>query len=111
MQQLKSLCCETRIEIAHPGEIASRSGETGHQAGRDRIDAADEYDGDRRRCSLGRNRRREVCRSDDRYLAVDEFRGKLRQSFIAALGPAVFDRDVLVLDKAGLTQALAESGH
>src|SRR5262249_23557873 len=34
----------------------------------------------------------------------DEVGGELRQSLIAALGPAIFDRDVLVLEKASLAQ-------
>ena len=111
VEQLKALCCETRIEIAHAGEIAARSVQTGHEAGGDRVDAADKHDRDRRRCRLGRECRREIGRSDDCDLAVDEIGGKLRQSLIAAFGPAIFDCDVLVLDKASLTQALAKSGH
>ena len=41
-------------------------------------------------------------------LAADQFGRQLRQSIDLILGPAVFDRDVLALDIAGLLQALAE---
>src|SRR5262249_2123459 len=111
LKQLKPLCCETCIEIAHPGEISPRPVQARHEAGRDRVDTTDEHDWDRRRCRLGRKCRWKVCCSDDCDLAIDEIDGPLRQSLIMAFGPMIFDRDVLVLYEASLTQALAESGH
>ena len=44
-------------------------------------------------------------------LAADEVGGQCRQPIIVALRPAVFDRQVLSLDVAALTQSLVERGH
>ncbi|HEX3410283.1 MAG TPA: hypothetical protein VHT00_01080 [Stellaceae bacterium] len=56
--------------------------------------------------------RGDAARSYDHVdLAADEIGGQCRQSIIAALRPAVFDRHVLSLDIAGFAQSLAEPGH
>ena len=47
-QQLKPLGRQLAGEIAEAGEVAARPGETGDQAGLDRVAAADEDDRDRR---------------------------------------------------------------
>src|SRR6516162_5591181 len=47
-------------------------------------------------------------RHDQVDLAADEVGGQRRQPIIMALGPAVFELDVLALDVAGFTQSLME---
>src|SRR5271169_5992562 len=42
---------------------------------------------------------------------VDEIGGQGGQSIVLAFRPAVFDRQILSLDVAGLAQSLAECGH
>src|SRR5262249_32543222 len=70
----------------------------------------DENDGDRRACSLGRLRaiRR---RGDHGDLPANQFGRQRWQSLHLILSPAVFDRDVLVLDIAGILEALAKSAQ
>ena len=48
---------------------------------------------------------------DHRHLAADQIGRQRRQSIVLTFRPAIFDRDVLALDIAGLLQALAERGH
>ena len=50
-------------------------------------------------------------RDDHGHLTADQIGRQRRQSIVLALGPAVFDRDVLALDIAGFVQALPERGH
>jgi hypothetical protein len=70
---------------------------------------AGEDDGDRCGCCLGRQRQRGISnRRDHRDRVVNQFGGQHRQSIHFVLGPAVFDRDVLTLDIAGILEALAK---
>ena len=53
----------------------------------------------------------DVYRGDYRDLPADQIGGQRRQSFVMALRPTVFDRDVATLDKTRLVEALVERGH
>jgi hypothetical protein len=71
-----------------------------------------EDDGDRRGCGLGREHGGEASgRGDHRDLPADQLGRQLRQSFELIIGPAVFDRHVLALNKAGVFEALAKSAQ
>ena len=48
---------------------------------------------------------------DHGHLTPNEFGRERRQPIRSSLRPAIFDRDVLTLDVAGLVQASAEGGH
>ena len=56
---------------------------------------------------------RRACRrrGDHVDLAADEIGGQRRQPIVVVLCPAVFDRDVLALDVAGVAQSLAKRGR
>ena len=58
--------------------------------------------------ALAANAAAVLGRDDDGNLSANQFRRECRQPIDLALRPAVFDRDVLALDVAGLLQALAE---
>jgi hypothetical protein len=60
--------------------------------------------------ALAASRRRGASRCRDHSdLSADQFARQCRQSIQLIVGPAILDRHVLTLDKAGLLQALAES--
>jgi hypothetical protein len=50
-------------------------------------------------------------RYDQVDLAADEVGGQCGQPIILALGPAVFDRQILPFDIAGFAQSLVERGY
>ena len=111
-KQLESLGIQLGGEHAHAREVATGSGETGDEACRDRVVAADEDDRDCRGCAFRRQRRRGAAtRRDHVDLAADEVGRQCGQPIIVALGPPVFDRHVLSLDIAGFAQSLPERGH
>jgi hypothetical protein len=63
-------------------------------------------------CAFRRGRRGIAAAGCDHVdLAADEAGGQCRLPIIAALCPAVFDRQVLSLDPAGFAQSSAESSH
>ncbi len=70
----------------------------------DRIAADQEHHGNGRRCCLGRECRGSGDRGDHRHPLVDQFGRQGRQSVVATVRPAVFDRHVLALDVAGIFQ-------
>ena len=77
----------------------------------DRVARHAEHDGDRRRCTLGRECCREAPGRDDyRGLPANQFGRKFGESFYL-LGPAVVDRYVLALDIAGFFEALAKGAQ
>ena len=110
-KQLEPLGRQLDDEDADAREVAARPGETGDQAGRDRVVAADEDDRDRRGRVFAASADSAAARRDQIDLAADEVGGQCGQPIIVALRPAVFDRHVLALDIAGFAQPLAERGH
>ena len=104
-RQLVEEDAETRNVAAGPGEI-------GDQAGPDRITDAGEDDRDRRGSAFRRQCRREAAAGHDHVdLAAGEVCGQCGQPIIVSLRPAVFDRDVMALDIAGVAKTLAERIH
>ena len=98
-------------EEAHAGDIAARPVEAGDEANSDRVGADREHDRNRRGGGF-RGKRRSVARCDDHcHLAADQIGRQRWQPIVLILRPAVFDRDVLTFDIAGLLQALTECGH
>src|SRR6516164_1126825 len=111
-QELHALGGQSHGEVTHAGDVAARTIEARHQTELDRVGANVKHDWDRRGCGLGRNRRGAGARCDDHaHAAGDEVGGQRRQSLIVAIGPAEFEDDVLALDKACLSKALAEGRH
>src|SRR5262249_55483460 len=62
------------------------------------------------RCSLGSERSGSI-RGDHSRLEADQISQKSRQPIISPFGPALLDRDVAPIDKAGPAQALAKRSH
>jgi hypothetical protein len=110
MQQPQPLCTELLGEVAHAGQIAARPIETGDQTKFDRVAAHAEHDRNRRCRGFGSQRRANAAagQSDDIDSAADEIGDQCRQALVAGVAEAVFDRDVVALDVAGLRQTLAE---
>jgi hypothetical protein len=65
VQQLQLLGPQLEREGNDAGEIAARTIEASHKAGRDRVDAGHEHDRDGRGRCLGRERRRRTAGSGD----------------------------------------------
>jgi len=106
-QKFEPLCCQFAPEPIDACQIAARPGKAGDKTQLDRVFAADENDGDRRGCGLDR----ECSRSgggDHSNTATNEIGRQRWQSIGLIVGPAIFDRDVLAIDKARLLQALVE---
>ena len=52
-----------------------------------------------------------ASRDDDGHPPADQIGCQVRQPVVLSVRPAVFDRDVMALDKAGLAQTFAERRH
>jgi hypothetical protein len=74
----------------------------------DRVDTGIEHDRNGRGRTLGRERRRAIASKKDRDLPTNEVRREARQPIVLTLCPTVFERDVLTLDIASLSESLPE---
>src|SRR5205809_39056 len=98
------------LENSNPGCVASRVAEGVDQSEPGRIRAHGEHDGNLPRSGLRRARRGDITgRRDDCDVAAHQLRCQRRQLIVIALRPAVFDRHILAVDIARLTEAVAES--
>src|SRR5262249_7650429 len=107
-QEFQPLCCQLGRENTDAGEVATRPGEARNKTNADRVITGYEDDWDCRRCRLGREYGRGSDRNDHGTLAANETSRKLRQPIKFILGPSEYDRYILGLDIAGLSQALAK---
>ena len=92
-------------------EVAARPVEAGDKTEPDRVVADDEDDRDRRGCRLGRQAAAIRRPRRSRRPGGEPGRPPTPAADRLILGPAVLDRDVLALDKAGFLQALAKSAQ
>ena len=106
-QEFQPLCGQLTTEKIDSCQIAARPGKAGDKTLPDRVFRGHEDDGD---CRGGRPGRKlgTSGRGDHRDLPANQFGRQRRQPLHLVLSPAVFDRDVLALDVAGLLEALAE---
>ena len=111
MQQLQSFRPQLQVEPCHAREIATRLVEALDEAEIDGVAAGREYNGNRRRCFFGRQRRRSARGDDNCNLASRQIGRQRRQPVLSALCPAVFDGDVPPLDIAGFGEPLQERSH
>src|SRR5262249_8877682 len=100
MQKLQPLRRQFTADKVDAGRVAARSWEAGDESKLDRVFGEDEDNGDRRGRSFGRQRRSIGARNDYRSLSTNQFERQRGQSVVFALGPAVFDRNVLPHDIA-----------
>jgi hypothetical protein len=91
-----------------PGDIATRSGQSGSEAFADRITTEGHHDRDRPRCLLDGSYRWGRRGDDHVDVEADELGGEVGESFETAVRVAGVDHDALSLDVAELTQALPE---
>src|SRR5262245_38391659 len=110
MQQFQPLGPQRTADEDHPGEVDARPVEAGNQSVSDRVAAGHEHDRYVRRLSLG-GERPDGVGDDHSSLEADQISQKSRQPIISSFGPALLDRDVAPVDKAGLAQALAKRSH
>jgi hypothetical protein len=105
-QKLQPLCHQFASEKVDTCRVAARPREACHKTEPYRVFADAEDDGDRRRCSLGRERHSEAsARGNHRDLSANQLGRQHRQPIEFVLGPAVFDGHVLALDIAGVLEA------
>ena len=106
--KLKSLGTQSRTDESNARHVAARPVEALNEAGLDRIERADEHDGNSRGCSLRRERCGRRKRRNQTDLLFYQFGRERRQSIILAVRQALCDRDVAVDDLAGFAQSLAK---
>src|SRR5262249_5284392 len=99
-------------EQVYPSCVAAGPAQTGDKSHLDRIRTTAEDDRNR----YGRRHRGSRCciassRGDHRHLPLDQIGGQRRQPVIAALRPAILDRDVLALDVATFLQPHPKCGR
>ncbi|HEY2247729.1 MAG TPA: hypothetical protein VGH70_09820 [Bradyrhizobium sp.] len=107
MRELEAFRTERRIELSDAGDIAAGVIEVCYKSDLHGIAGGGEHHGN----GVGSLFRGDIGRrigDDHRDLVVDEIGGQRRQPAVIAFGPAVFDGDVLAVDKAAFLQALAE---
>jgi hypothetical protein len=110
VQQLHSLPTQFRVQRGHSGEVAPRSVQAGNETDLNRIGASNEDNGNRRGCSPCCYRRLAV-RGNHGYPAANQIGRQSRKTIVVTSRPAIFDRHGLVLDIAGLAQAVAKRGQ
>ena len=108
MQKFQPLRRQFTADKVDARRVAARPCEAGDESKLDRVFGEDEHDGDRRGCRLGRERRSVGACDDYGDLPANQLGRQCRQSIVLTLGPAVFDRNVLALDIAGLLEALVK---
>src|SRR5262245_11484562 len=111
MQKLQPLRSQFTADKVDACRVAARPWEAGDESELNRVFGEDEDNGDRRGRHLGRQGSSVGGRDDDRNLSADQFEHQRWQSVVFALGPAVFNRNVLALDISGLLQALTKSSQ
>jgi hypothetical protein len=82
------------------------------KTGRNRVAIEDADNGNRPRCTLGRERRHRAARRGDHgHPTADQIGREYRQSVILTFCPAIFDRHVLADDVTALAQTPTERGQ
>jgi len=110
MQQNEALPPQIGTESSYPSEVSAWPVEAQDKTSPDRVCPGEENDRNRRRSCPSRSYREIGVADEHRHTPVDKFGRQYRQP--ALIGPpAVFNRNVLALDVAGLTQALEECSH
>src|SRR5258705_9979396 len=112
VQEPKPLWLHLCNEKIYPRRVAARSIQTGYEAELDRVVTAVEYDRDCGGCRFGCERRGIASGCDNHsHLTTSQLGRERRQAIILALGPAIFDCDVLALDISEFLQPLLECGY
>src|SRR5262249_40070632 len=95
---------------AHTREIAAGPAEAGDPTDLHRIEAAQKNDRYRVGGRFRRPGRNDTSAGGDQGNSLaDQLRSHVGQSIVMALGPTIFDGQVLALDITALAQALTES--
>ena len=98
-------------DIADAGQVASRPAETMDKPELNWVNANIEHDGNTSRRGLCSRNSRTADRYNQVYWAPDQFDGKFWKALVAALGPAVFNGQILVFYVTGLGEALLKRLH
>ena len=100
-----------RYLVRQTGDVAARSRQTRDQAGPDRVRRRREHDRDDRCRLLCREGWRGCHRDNDIDLEPDELGRDFGVALIAALCPAILNREVATLDPTEFAQPLHKSGN
>src|SRR5262249_54510553 len=110
--QLQLLWNRCGQELAHAGDVTSRPIQAGDNPCLDRIDPGLKNNGDGAGRSLGRQRTGSTTqRNDDGDLALDQIGRQGWKSLIRIFRPAVFNRNILLLNVTRLLQSLPKGGQ
>ena len=105
VQDLELLWRQRTSEEGHARKVAARTRQAGYEAEADRVSAYFENDWNRRGRLFRRARRSVADAGDHGHPAANKVGRQRRQSLVLILRPAVFKRDVLAFDVAGLCQS------
>src|SRR5262249_46188716 len=111
-QEFQPFCYQLITEKVDARRVAAGTGEAGDKGGAGGVFGNGKDDRDGRGSCLGRQRRVGTSGCDDHGdLPANQFSYQRRYPMDLILTPAVFDRDVLALDMAGILKALAECAY
>src|SRR5262249_62348140 len=102
-QEFELLPPSIRYLIRQTSDVAARSRQTLHQASPDRVPRSPEHDRDDRCRLLCREGGRGSHRDNDINLEPDELGRGFRVALIAALSPALLNREVATIDPSEFT--------
>ncbi len=108
VQQSQPFRHQLGTQLGHTGDVMARPVQGRRQAEPERVTRGLEDDRNDSGGGFGRECRRRAGRCDNGHLSADQIGRHTRQSIVSALGPPVFDLDVMVFDVPSLTQALPE---
>jgi hypothetical protein len=111
MQQPKPLSHQLGGQNRNTRDVAAGPIQARYEAELDRVNASREGDWNCRGRGLGSKCWRDAGSGNHGYLTTNQIGCQGRQSVILALRRTVFDRDVLALDVADLSQTLPEGGE
>jgi hypothetical protein len=102
---------DLNARVGHAREVTARPVQGGDESKRDWIEADLEHDRNGRGRRLCRKRRRSGSGGNQAYLTLNQIGRQCRQPLVSIAGEAVFDRNVLTLDKTAVSETLAEGGQ
>ena len=108
-EQLQPFAADLASTDRQPGEISTRPGEAIHEPGLDRIDTSRQYDGNRRRRLLCRQRRLCAWHHDHVHVQPHQLGREVREPVSWSPRSSVFHRKVLSLDVAEFAQPVQEA--
>src|SRR5262245_26282392 len=111
-QKSEPLCRQLSDEKIHTRGVAARPAKAGYKTESDGVIAdAENNRNSRSRGLSGKRCGRVAWYSDHAHLTSNQIGRQLGQLIISAVGPTVFDGDILAVDVTDVTKSLPKRGH